>query len=712
MTQVLSLTTRDMNDVGASVHRHMSLDTPFRRRGSFDLTPDGRPSPNSFRAGSGRKRASTIQNADANHGMFVPLTTGTSGQVAQDGSRDIICLCTPAPKIPRPRNAFILYRQHHQSQVTVDNPKLSNPEISKIIGEKWKHESEAIKENWKKLAEEEKQRHQHQYPNYRYQPRRGTKTQGSWPTTSPTDEHGRCPKCHGRSIATPRTPSTPFSSSPAGHFTMASQLQPSLPRLDTTGSSPSRRSSYELSPTSSLPPFPHQLHPMRDGEHGDPMSPEMKRRRANGTGGFHAVTGALGAYTIRPPPDLGRTSTGSSSSMGYYPGTTLPDLASLPRSQSGPMPPPLRPSHSSSWSSSDRESFDHRHSGFDESLRLPPLQTSGPPSRSQSPSLDGRYVGIPSTRLNVSPLWNHHCSTSMDAKTTSREPSVTQKLKFLTSISDPPACADTRAPHFDKRGAFIVVEGANPTILEQVGRSLENILVAGGDVALKIWTHDESGDADPSDSSTMECHDFDARSARRAAGSQGAVVEEDLLSAYFKVILSWRRKSRQIEQHVTSRHVGANLNHENEDTDSRIMRAMSIKSLTPQHDEPRPTASSKTPVALVKGGFGLTISDRFASAMPISDKYTPTDHWQWMANFWRGTAAPDLVVYVQESSDGQDDAGIVDVSKNIGLITVKVPRGHNLDEAMERRMGFEVMEWMRERRYQDEAIQNRRPVSF
>lgn len=108
MAQVLSLTTRDMNDVGASVHRHMSLDTPFRRRGSFDLTPDGRPSTNSFRAGSGRKRASTIQNADANHGMFVPLTTGTSGQVAQDGSRDIICLCTPAPKIPRPRNGKLL----------------------------------------------------------------------------------------------------------------------------------------------------------------------------------------------------------------------------------------------------------------------------------------------------------------------------------------------------------------------------------------------------------------------------------------------------------------------------------------------------------------------------------------------------------------------------------------------------------------------------
>lgn len=104
MAQVLSLATQDMETVGASVHHHMSLEKPFRSRGGFDLARDGRLSPTPFRTGSGRKRASSINTAPANHGIFEPLSISTSGQATQDGPRDIICLCTPAPKIPRPRN--------------------------------------------------------------------------------------------------------------------------------------------------------------------------------------------------------------------------------------------------------------------------------------------------------------------------------------------------------------------------------------------------------------------------------------------------------------------------------------------------------------------------------------------------------------------------------------------------------------------------------
>ncbi|KAG6008940.1 hypothetical protein E4U43_000079 [Claviceps pusilla] len=712
MTQVLSLTTRDMESVGAPVHRHMSLATPFRRRGSFELASDGKSSLNFFRAGSGRNRESAVNTADASYGMFEPLATGSSGQVAQDGPRDIICLCTPAPKIPRPRNAFILYRQHHQSQVTAENPKLSNPEISKIIGDKWKHESEDVKENWKKLAEEEKQRHQHQYPNYRYQPRRGTKTQGNWTSTSPTDDHGRCPKCHGRSISTPRTPSTPFSS-PAGNFTMTSQMQPSLGRVDTSVPPISRRSSFELSPTGSLP-FAHQLHLVRDVEQGEQNSPEMKRRRANGTGSYHAITGALGAYTIRPPPDLRRTPPQAApSSMRYYAGTTLPDLVSLPRSQSGPMPPPLRPTGSSSWPV-EKESLDPRHSGFDESLRLPPLQTSIPPSPARSPTLDGRYAGIPSTRLNLSPIWDQqHATTSLDAKSASMELSLTQKLKILSAVCDPLPCASNRVSHLDKRGAFISVEGTNPNLLYQVGRSLEKILIAGGDVALKVWTNDEPGDSETPESSKKKSQDVDTGRTPGAAQTEDvATIKQDLLPSYFNTILSWRQKSKQIASHVTDGRIGESFNNLGGDKDRNVVDAGSMTALNPHRDDLRPTAVPKIPVALVKGGFSLTISDRFASAIPILDNYTPAGHWQWMANMWRGMVNPDLVVHVQESHDGQDETGVADVTKRMGLISIKVPRNRSLDEATERRMAFEVMEWMREERYQDEAPQSRRQDSF
>ncbi|KAJ4352865.1 slightly ste11-like protein, partial [Neurospora sp. IMI 360204] len=139
---------------------------------------------------------------------------------------------------------FILYRQHHQARVVAENPGLANPEISKIIGEKWRAESDLHKEEWKQLAEEEKLHHQRKYPEYKYQPRRGNKNSvaggigsnrtspttpggasggigiggtGAGGTTGTGTEHpGRCPNCGGRYIATPRTPSTPFAAAAAG----------------------------------------------------------------------------------------------------------------------------------------------------------------------------------------------------------------------------------------------------------------------------------------------------------------------------------------------------------------------------------------------------------------------------------------------------------------------------------------------------------------
>ncbi|KAI5287251.1 hypothetical protein KEM54_006125, partial [Ascosphaera aggregata] len=82
-------------------------------------------------------------------------------------SRSGFCLCQPDRKIPRPRNAFILFRQHLQLSVVAQHPGLSNPEISKIIGNQWRSMSAEAKQQWKNLAEEEKIRHHQQYPDYR-----------------------------------------------------------------------------------------------------------------------------------------------------------------------------------------------------------------------------------------------------------------------------------------------------------------------------------------------------------------------------------------------------------------------------------------------------------------------------------------------------------------------------------------------------------------
>jgi hypothetical protein len=121
----------------------------------------------------------------------IPMSASSTGSGELSGH---VCLCQPEPKIPRPRNgrsdfflnpdvnvpercgrfskqrmcslfadmnssvvnsllAFILYRQHHQHALITHNPGLANPEISKIIGEQWKAESETEKKIWQDLAQ-------------------------------------------------------------------------------------------------------------------------------------------------------------------------------------------------------------------------------------------------------------------------------------------------------------------------------------------------------------------------------------------------------------------------------------------------------------------------------------------------------------------------------------------------------------------------------
>lgn len=94
-------------------------------------------------------------------------------------------------RVPRPRNAFILYRQHHHSIVVAENPGKSNPEISKIIGEQWRSLAQTEKDFWVQLSDEEKRSHLERFPDYRYQPRRNPKKNGG------ENNSGVCPVCRG-----------------------------------------------------------------------------------------------------------------------------------------------------------------------------------------------------------------------------------------------------------------------------------------------------------------------------------------------------------------------------------------------------------------------------------------------------------------------------------------------------------------------------------
>ncbi|KAI0064967.1 HMG-box, partial [Artomyces pyxidatus] len=75
----------------------------------------------------------------------------------------------PAGHIPRPRNAFILFRCDFVAQKKVPaSVEHDHRNISRIAGRIWQGMSEADRMPWLNLAEQEKKKHKETYPGYRY----------------------------------------------------------------------------------------------------------------------------------------------------------------------------------------------------------------------------------------------------------------------------------------------------------------------------------------------------------------------------------------------------------------------------------------------------------------------------------------------------------------------------------------------------------------
>jgi hypothetical protein len=76
-----------------------------------------------------------------------------------------------AKRIPRPRNAFMIYRSTVWAQQKIPTGiERDHRHISRIIGHCWNSLPEEEKRIWRAKAEEEKQEHLRKYPGYRYSP--------------------------------------------------------------------------------------------------------------------------------------------------------------------------------------------------------------------------------------------------------------------------------------------------------------------------------------------------------------------------------------------------------------------------------------------------------------------------------------------------------------------------------------------------------------
>jgi hypothetical protein len=254
------------------------------------------------------------------------------------------------------------------------------------------------------------------------------------------------------------------------------------------------------------------------------------------------------------------------------------------------------------------------------------------------------------------------------------------KLKVLAKISPPLPPARHDSQPTEARGALIAVEGPRRKLLEAVSAAVERALVTSGEVALKKWLDDM------------------AETAGDVAISEEEVSRRLGFPSYLNLMVRWHEKSKQIIQHLTTRP----LSHRDQDVARASKATAGEASEAATESAPGATLASMEksgsiiPVALIPGGFSLTASDKFASAVPIGDKYAPVDHWQWMATIWRGIVGPDLVLYVKPSAEEEVNRVGTFEHTTPSLMTVRIAEGRGLDDSTERRVAFEVCEWVRE----------------
>ncbi|XP_055585745.1 transcription factor Sox-8-like [Uranotaenia lowii] len=74
--------------------------------------------------------------------------------------------------IKRPMNAFMVWAQAARREMSKQEPKLQNSEISKDLGKMWKNLAVEDKQPFIEQAEKLRMTHKKQHPDYKYQPRR------------------------------------------------------------------------------------------------------------------------------------------------------------------------------------------------------------------------------------------------------------------------------------------------------------------------------------------------------------------------------------------------------------------------------------------------------------------------------------------------------------------------------------------------------------
>ncbi|CAI7604668.1 unnamed protein product [Penicillium bialowiezense] len=544
------------------------------------------------------------------------------------------CLCQPDPKIPRPRNAFILYRQHYQALVVAHNPGLANPEISKIIGEQWRSLSEDDKSKWKALAEEEKARHQQQYPDYRYQPRRygrdGSARSAVGGIGHNPSGSSNCGRCGGRLMNAPSSPMTPFTPSSGPGYRSSSAFPLASPHPNSMPRSIQGRENdmSKLGKVDQIDSRSRQRH----WEESGGRSPDKKRRRVS-QGSFNPTLHP--SYRERSP-----NSAMPNTPHPLTPWSARPDMPS----RHLPMIQPQRP---------------FTHPSPDPSLKLPPLQTA--PTTPATPQ-DTLNTSVEATVMTI-PFLN--------------------KIKVLAKISPPLLPSFRDSP--PARGPVIAIDGQDPALVQTTITYLDNLLKKESKYHVRTFEGPEikqrkegqMGDSTVDYLTTIShwhriSDDITSfvKTISRAGSIDHSHIEDDPANISPRTSLVPKTASMSIHSPAQS-------------SECSEVSAGSVSS------------HYAVPVALVPR-YQLSTADAFACSTPIGDSYAPLDHWQWMASLWRACVGPDITVYVRECGKEEvERMGAVEVRlQDARTVVLRKCAGKDLEEKALKRMGFEIEDFL------------------